>query len=167
MDENEDIYFSGWVWTPSLALTSDYPKSCALRVKKDEDVFDLDFQLNFADITEGREGAMLRYLGDGQALLDVFHAERAEINEDTDAQELANTPNWRLWKIDLDKKTGGPIESLDYKAGGFTDIAVDGRNFLMMPNEDYSETTAYEIKGDDAIKGFKIRGSSYQMQRVR
>jgi hypothetical protein len=112
---------------------------------------------------------MLRYLGQGQALLDVFHAERVEggIKPDTDAQELVNLPNWRLWKIDLEKKTGGPIESLDYKAGGFTDVAVDGRNFLMVPNDDYSETTAYEIKGDEAVKGFKIRGSSYDMRRVR
>lgn len=167
MDANEDIYFSGWAWTPGLALTSDYPQSCALRIKKDEDSFDPDYQLNFRDITDGREGAMLRYLGEGQALLDVFHAERAEINDETDAQELANTPNWRLWKIDLDKKTGGPIENLDFKAGGFTDIAIDGRNFLMVPNEDYSETTAYEIIGDEAVKGFKIRGSSYDMRRVR
>ena len=169
IDEKGDIYFSGWVWTPGLALTSDYPKSCALRVKKDEDVFDQDYKLNFADITDGREGAMLRYLGKGQALLDVFHAERVEggINKDTDAQELVNLPNWRLWKIDLEKKSGGPIESLDYKAGGFTDVAIDGRNFLLVPNEDYSETTAYELQGDEAVKGFKIRGSSYDMRRVR
>lgn len=167
MDENEDIYFSGWVWTPGLALTSDYPKSCALRVKKDEDVFDPDYQLSFADITEGREGAMLRYLGKGQALLDVYHAERATIDESTDAQALANEPNWRLWKVDIEKKTGAPIENLDFKAGGFTDVAIDGRNFLMVPNDDYSETTAYEIIGDEAVKGFKIRGSSYDMRRVR
>jgi len=167
IDENEDIYFSGWVWTPGLALTGEYPKSCALRVKKGEDVFDPDYQLNFGDITEGREGAMLRYLGKGQALLDVFHAERAEINDDTDAQKLTETPNWRLWKIDLAKKTGAPIESLDFKAGGFTDVPIDGRNFLLVPNKDYSETTAYEIVGDEAKKGFKIRGSSYDMRRVR
>ncbi len=36
---------------------------------------------------------MLRYLGDGKALLDVFHDERVTIDDNTDAQELVNTPN--------------------------------------------------------------------------
>jgi hypothetical protein len=168
IDENDDIYFSGWVWTPGLALTSDYPKSCALRVKKGEDAFDPDWQLNFAaDVTDGREAGILRYLGKGKALLDVFHAERTEIKADTDAEELSSTPNWRLWTVDLEAKTGAPMEGFDFKAGGYTDITVDGRNFLMMPNDDYSETTTYEIVDDKPVKVFKIRGSSYDMRKLR
>jgi hypothetical protein len=167
VDESGDIYFSGWVWSAGLALTSDYPKSCALRVKKGDDTFDPDWQLNFGDVTDGRQGAMLRYLGKGQALLDVFHAERVEIDDKTDPEELANTPNWRLWKIDLEKKTGAPIESLDFKAGGFTDITIDGRTFLMVPNEDYSETKAVDLIGDETKDGFKVRGSSYDVRRIR
>jgi hypothetical protein len=168
IDENDDIYFSGWVWTPALTLTSDYPKSCALRIKKGEDGFDPNWQLNFADdVTEGREAGIMRYLGKGKALLDVFHSERATIGDDTDPEELANTPNWRLWTIDLETKTGGPMEGLDFKAGGYQDVQVDDRTFLMVPNEDYSETTAYEIAGDEAKKAFQIQGSSYHMVRVR
>lgn len=168
VDENDDIYFSGWVWTPGLTLTSDYPKSCALRVKKGEDKFDPEWQLNFAeDLTDGREAAILRYLGKGKALLDVFYAERADIDDKTDAQQLANTPNWRTWTVDLEKKTGAPIESLDFKAGGYTDVRVGDRTFLMVPNDDYSETTAYEVVGDEAIKGFKVRGNSYDMRKLR
>ena len=168
IDESGDIYFSGWVWTPGLALTGDYPKSCALRVKAGEDSFDESWQLNFAaDVTDGREAGMLRYLGNGQALLDVFHDERVEIDEDTDAEELVNTANWRLWSINLDDLSGGPVEAFDFKAGGYTDVQVDGRTFLMVPNENYSETTAYEIVDGEAVKGFKIEGSSYQMIRAR
>jgi hypothetical protein len=168
VDENDDIYFSGWVWTPGLTLTGDYPKSCALRVKAGEDSFDEAWQLNFADeVTDGREAGMLRYLGDGKALLDVFHHERVQIDDDTDAQELANTGNWRLWTIDLEDKSGGPMEAFDFKAGGYTDILVDGRTFLMVPNANYSETTAYEVVDGEASKGFEIEGSSYQMVRVR
>lgn len=168
IDEKGDIYFSGWVWTPGLTLTGDYPKSCALRIKKDEDEFDADWQLNFADdLTDGREAGILRYLGKGKALLDVFHNERVEIDERTDAQKLANTPNWRLWTVDLEKMTGTPMEGLDFKAGGYTDVQVDDRTFLLVPNENYSETTAYEIADEEAKKSFKIRGSSYQMKRIR
>lgn len=168
IDEKGDIYFSGWVWTPGLTLTGDYPKSCALRVKAGEDTFDDAWQLNFAeDVTDGREAGMLRYLGNGKALLDVFHDERVEINDDTDAEELVNTANWRLWTVDLDDLSGGPMEAFDFKAGGYTDVQVDGRTFLMVPNEDYSETTAYEVVDGEAVEGFKIEGSSYQMVRVR
>jgi hypothetical protein len=125
-------------------------------------------QLDFADeVTGGREAGMLRYLGNGKALLDVFHHERVEIDDDTDAQELANTANWRLWTVDLSDFSGGPLEAFDFKAGGYTDVQVDGRTFLMVPNGDYSETTAYEIADGEAIEGFKIQGSSYQMLRVR
>lgn len=168
IDEHDDIYFSGWVWTPGLTLTGDYPKSCALRVKAGEDVFDANWQLDFADeLTGGREAGMLRYLGDGKALLDVFHDERVDIDGGTDAQELANTPNWRLWTVDLETLSGAPMEAFDFKAGGYTDVQVDGRTFLMVPNENYSETTAYEVVEGEAIQRFEIEGSSYQMVRVR
>lgn len=166
-DERGDLYFSGWVWTPGLTLTSDYPKSCALRVKAGEDEFDPDWQLNFADdVTDGREAGIMRYLGHGKALLDVFYDERADIDDETDPQELSNTPNWRLWTIDLEDNTGGPVEGLSFKAGGYQDVQVDGRTFLMVPNEDYSRTTAYEVIDGEAVKAFEIQGSAYHMVEV-
>lgn len=168
VDEAGDIYFSNFIWTPVLSLTSDYPHSCALRVKKGEQTFDPDYQLNFAqDITAGREAGILRYLGNGKALLDVFHDERVTIDKKTDAEELANTPNWRLWSVDLNKKTGEPVPDFDFKAAGYQDVDVDGRTFLMVPNEDYSETTSFEIAGDEVNESFTIQGSSYFMARVK
>jgi len=169
VDESGDIYFSGWVWTPAIALVdSTYPKSCALRVKAGTNVFDPGYKLDFgAQITQGREAGMLRYLGNGKALLDVFYSERVTITSQTDPEELANTPNWRLWMVDLKTNIGGPVEGLDFKAGGYTDVKVDGRTYLMVPNKDYSETTAHEIANDKAEPRFKITGSSYNMKRVR
>jgi len=167
VDEHGDIYFSGWVWTPGLTLTANYPKSCALRVKSGKDEFDQDWQLNFADeLTDGREAGIMRYLGNGRALLDVFHDERVEIDQDTDAQDLSNTENWRLWEIDLEEKTGAPLSGLDFKGAGYQDVQVDDRTFLMVPNGDYSETTAYEVIDGKASEGFKIKGSSYHMVHV-
>ncbi len=168
VDENGDIYFSGWVWTPGITLVGDYAKNCALRVLDGQDSFDPNWQLSYADdVTDGREAGILRYLGNGRALLDVFHDERVSIDETTDPEELANTANWRLWSVDLETRAGAPIEGLDFKAGGYTDVPVDGRTFLMVPNEDYSETTAYQVVDGEAVPGFKIQGSSYQMARVR
>lgn len=167
VDEHGDIYFSGWVWTPGLALTSDYPKSCALRVKAGEDTFDPEWELDFAnDVTDGREAGILRYVGEGRALLDVFYDERADINDKTDPQELANTANWRVWSVDLENKSGAPLEGLGFKAGGYQDVQVGERTFLMVPNDSYSETTAYEIVDGKAVKSFMIQGSSYHMVRL-
>ena len=168
VDERGDIYFSGWVWTPALTLTSGYPKSCALRVLAGQDSFDPGWQLNFgADVTGGREAGILRYLGSGQALLDVFHNERVTVDAATDPEALANTPNWRLWSVDLATKAGAPVEGLDFKAGGYQDVTVGARTFLMVPNEDYSETTAFEVQGGQAARGFSIQGSAYHMVQLR
>lgn len=168
IDENNDIYFSGWVWTAAETLVHGAPKNCALRIRDGEDTFDPNWQLTYADeVTDGREAGILRYLGDGKALLDVFHDERTTIDDDTDSQELSNSPNWRLWRIDLETKTGAPLEGLTFKAAGYQDVQIDGRTFLMVPNGDYSETTAYEIVGGEAVEGFKIQGSSYHMVQVR
>jgi hypothetical protein len=47
-------------------------------------------------------------------------------------------------------------------------VAIDGRTFLMVPNEDYSETTAWELTASGtATERFKIKGSSYQTVKVR
>jgi hypothetical protein len=168
IDERGDIYFSGWVWTPGLTLTSDYPASCALRVLAGQDTFDPSWQLDFAaEVTQGREAGILRYLGGGKGLLDVFHAERATIDPSTDPQELSNTPNWRLWSIDLESKTGAPVEGLDFRAGGYQDVEVGGRTFLMVPNDTYSETTAVEVVDGQAAAGFVIQGSAYHMVKLR
>jgi hypothetical protein len=69
--------------------------------------------------------------------------------------------------FDLGSKTGGPIENLGFKAGGYSDVQVDGRNFLMVPNEDYSETTAYEVVDGEAKPGFKIQGSVDHIVKLR
>jgi hypothetical protein len=168
VDEQGDIYFSGWVWTPGLTLTGDYPASCALRIKAGQDAFDPDWQLRFAEeVTDGREAGIMRPLGDGKVLLDVFHDERVTIDDTTDPQELMNTPNWRLWLVDLKTKQGAPIDALDFKAGGYSDVQVDGRNWLMVPNEDYSETTGYEVVDGEAISGFKIQGSVDHIVKLR
>ena len=168
IDDNGDIYFSGHVWTPGLTLAGDYKKSCALRVKAGEDDFDPTWQLNFADeVTEGREAATLRIVGEGKALLDVFHDERVEISENSDPQELVSTSDWRLWLIDLEEKAGAPIEGIGYKGAGLTDIQIGDRTFLMLPNADWSETTAWELLDGEATESFKIQGNSYQALQLR
>lgn len=168
MDENNDIYFSGFVWTVGETLVNDYPKSCALRVLDGADTFDPSWVLTYADdVTDGREAGVLRYLGNGQALLDVFHDEEATIGPAASSAEVASMPHWRVWSIDLEAKAGAPVDGLGFKAPGYSDEAVDGRTLLLMPNDTYSETTAYDLVDGAVVEAFEIQGFSYHLVRVR
>jgi hypothetical protein len=162
-DEAGALYFSNHVWSPMETLVKGAPASCSLRVLAGETTFDPDWQFRYADFADGREGAVLRYLGDGQALADIFHHERATITSDTDPSELGQSSNWRLWTVDLESGAGAPIDGLDFKPGGYNDVHVGGRSFILMPSADYARTTAYELVDGAALRRFAIQGSSYHM----
>ncbi len=166
--EAGDIYFSGWVWPATLPLVRNFPHSCALRIPAGQDGFDPTYKLDFATQFQGHEGAMMTYLGNGQALVDLFHQERATYNANTDPQMLANTKNWRVWKIDLATGTGAPLEGVDFTGAGYSLAQVDRRSFLLTPDDEtYSATTATEIVEGALKPSFKIKGSVYNIVRVR
>jgi len=162
-DESGNLYFSNHVWSPMETLVKGAPQSCSLRVLAGESTFDPSWELRYADFAQGREGAVLRYLGNGQALADIFHAERTAITDATDPSELGQSSNWRLWAVDIDAGAGAPIEGLDFKPGGYNDVHVGGRSFILMPTADYARTTAYELEAGAAVQRFAILGSSYHM----
>lgn len=163
-DEAGNLYFSNHVWSPMETLVKGAPESCSLRVLAGETSFDPTWQLRYADFTEGRQGAVLRYLGDGQALADIFHAERTAITDATDPSELGESSNWRLWTVDVGAGTGAPIDGLDFKPGGYDIVRVGGRAFILMPSAaNYARTTAYELESGAAVRRFAIQGSSYHM----
>jgi hypothetical protein len=162
-DESGALYFSNHVWSPMETLVKGAAPSCSLRVLAGETSFDPDWQLRYADFAEGRQGAVLRYLGNGQALADIFHDERTSISSETDPSELGTSSNWRLWAVNLQTGAGAPIEGLDFKPGGYSDVRVGGRTFILMPSADYARTTAYELVEGAAARRFEIQGSSYHM----
>jgi hypothetical protein len=167
-DERNDIYFSGWVWTVAETIVNGGPKNCALRIRDGEDSFDPGWQLTYSDeVTSGREAGILRYVGNGRALLDVFHHDEINISPEATSQEVSYLPQWRLWSIDLEQKTGAPLDGLGFKAAGYMDAPVDGRTFLLVPNDSYSETSAYEAIDGNAAPRFQIQGSSYHMVKLR
>jgi len=162
-DEAGDLYFSNHVWSPMETLVKGAPQSCSLRVPAGEEAFDPTWQLRYADVAEGREGAVLRYLGDGRALADIFHDERATIDGETDPSELGESSNWRLWNVDLRAGTGSPVEGLEFKPGGYNDVHVGGRSFILMPSADYARTTAYELVDGNALGRFAVQGLASHM----
>lgn len=167
-DEAGNLYFSNWVYNVTETLGTGAPKSCALRLSPGADRFDANWQLTFSDLTGGREGAAFNYLGNGKGFITVFYDENVTVDEETDLNELALSPNWRLWSVDLTSKTAAPLEGSEWLAGGYATVQQDDRTFVLVPSEDYDVTSAQEIMSSGrAEPRFDIRGFSYQLLKLR
>jgi hypothetical protein len=161
-DEDDNLYFSNWVYNVTETLMKSAPASCALRLPAGSDRFD-DWTLPFPTMTENRQAAALAYTGGGKGLLNVFHHERATIGDGTDPRELALSSNWRLWRVDLAGRSAEPVPGLEFLAGGYTTVHADGRTFVMVPIDDYEATQVYEITDAGAELRFDVPGWSYQL----
>lgn len=168
-DEAGNIYFSNWVWPVAGALMHDAPAPCVLRINAGEDRFDPEWVLDYGDVTGGRQGAMFSYLEDGQALISAFYDERTSFDETTDPWSYVGSNNWRIWNMDLESKTGAPLEGVDFNGGAFTPVSFDGRLFLLVPGgeEDDWATQLYEVAEGRASPRVKLPGWSYQFVELR
>lgn len=167
-DDDGSIYFSNWVFSIAPTLVDGKAHACAVRIPSGSDALDDDWSLTFADVTDGREAAALQFLGDGKALMSVFHHERAEISPEVDRNELVSSGNWRFWTVDLGTLEASPIESIGWHAGGVYGTRVDGRYLLLVPSADYSSTTAYELFPDGtAEERWQTPGWSNRLFQLR
>jgi hypothetical protein len=152
LDERGDIYFSNWVYGITPALFEEGPHTCAVRIKADEDVIDAGWSLTFADVTEGREAAALRFVGDGKALISVFHDEQVVLTPESDRYEVMDAPNWRFWTLDLETLEAQLLEPLGWHSGGYYSTRIGERNMLFVPSEDYASTEALELFSDGSLE---------------
>jgi hypothetical protein len=166
-DEQGNVYFNNWIWNVTASLVKGAPKSCALRLTPGASRLDPAWTLPYAGLTGGREAANFNYIGNGKALLSVFHQERVTIDPATDPGELAGTPNWRLWSVDLDAHTAAPFEDIAWNTGATSIFQLDGRVFAFVPGKDWALTQGYEIKDGKPTLAFEVRGWSYSFLKVR
>jgi hypothetical protein len=152
IDDRGDVYFSNWVYGIGPALFEGGSHTCAVRIRADADVVDDDWSLKFADVTEGREAAALRFLGDGKALVSVFHREEVDITPESDRYAMVDGQHWRFWTVDLDTREAEPVAGVDWHAGGYYSERIDERNMLFVPSADYSSTAALELFSDGTIE---------------
>jgi hypothetical protein len=145
VDDEGNVYFSNWVYSLGPTLLFDKRRACAVRIRAGADRIDDSWSLTFADVTDGREAAALRWVGDGKALISVYYDERITIDETTSPEEIADAANWRFWLLDVNTLEAEPIDDIDYNAGGFAVQRIDGRAFVMVPSEDYESTNVYEL----------------------
>jgi hypothetical protein len=165
--EDGTLYFSNWIWSIADTLLYDAQKNCVLRVQPDADEFDTDWRLDFSEFAGGREGGMFTYLENGKGLASIFHDEDAPHDETTDPWEYAGSTNWEIWNVDVNGRTGAPLDGIPYSSGAYTPVTIDGRVFLMIPDSNWETTQLYELSDEGAKSGVKIPGWSYMFMKVR
>jgi hypothetical protein len=145
IDGDGNIYFSSWVYAAGGAAVLEQPATC---------VFELPAQgeprvaFTLADVTDGREGGVMRYVGNGRALLSVLHDERFPTTEAPSASELTFANNWRLWSYDITAGSATPVDSIDWNGGAQYSFDIDQKTYMLVAASDYSTTTVYEL-GDE------------------
>lgn len=168
VDDDGNVYFSNWVYSLGPTLLFDKRQACAVRIRAGEDRIDDSWSLTFADVTDGREAAALRWVGDGKALISVYHDERLTIDDSTSPEEIADQANWRFWLLDVNTLQAQPIEDIDYNAGGFAVTRIADRTFVMVPTEDYESTDVYELSSNGRAElHWSIPGWSTELFELR
>jgi hypothetical protein len=167
-DESDNIYFSSWIWPVGESIVHDEHESCVLRIPADSERFDPDWKLSYPEITGGMQGAMFSYVGDGKALISVFHDEMTSFDDSTDSWAYIGEPFWEIWSIDIEQRTGAPVSGIPLNTGAFTPAVFDGHQFVMVPGADWAETQLYEMNDDGSATGsITVPGWTYQFVKVR
>jgi hypothetical protein len=165
--EDGTIYFSNWVWAVSDTLLNGADDTCVLRVQPDAETFDADWSLKFAEIADGRQGAMFTYVGEGKGIVSIFHDEEVERDETTTPWDFASAEQWEVWTVDLEKRSGEPVEGVPLNTGAYTPVTLDNRLFIMVPTAEWVGTQMYEVEGNKAEPFVKIPGWSYMFEQIR
>lgn len=169
-DEDGNTYLSPWTYGPTLGLFGEGAETCIRRLNN-KGRLDKDWTPDLREWTEGRPVQVLRYLSDGKALGTVLHLDEVEgdFNSGYDEELAAELDShWRLWLFDLKQERAQPIRGIGATSPGFSMDIVDGRTFVFVPNDDWSETTVYELDLEgEATKHFSVDGVVSRWVRVR
>jgi len=169
-DEVGNTYFSTWDYSPGQALYGLAAAPCVARVSPDLQL-DTQWTTDFTELTEGRYSINFRYVGGGKALAQVLHQEEIDLDfaaayDPGVEDEIWGGTHWRPWLLDLEARTGAPLEGIERESTGYQQITVDGRNFLFVTYT--SGTIAYELAPDGSVsERFRSPGEAFKWIRVR
>lgn len=175
-DEKGRTYFATWDYDPTLVLYGEGPAPCVVRVNRDGSL-DESFTTDMTEWTGGRYSLNFRYIGNGRGIASVLHDEELDIdfsNFDPATfvevrDEVWSSGAWRVWIIDVEKGTGGPIEGIDVTIDpSFEYARFDERTFMFLPYDSWGRSKAYEIFADDSVKAhFDTAGAPFKWTKVR
>jgi len=142
IDDAGDIYFSTWVFAPGGAALLEQPATCVVKLEQGDSAKPT-LAFNVKDVTGGREGGALRYLGGDRALLSVLHPEHAAPG--TEDADIASGANWHFWSYDFSDGSAEEIESIDWNSGAAYSAEAGGKKLILVPDENYTATTVYDL----------------------
>jgi hypothetical protein len=169
-DEAGNSYLANWDYWPTRALYGLARPACVRRLLPDG-TLDETWSPDLTEWTGGRHVMSWKYLRNGKAVGNVLYHEQIASDftgpVDPDVQsEIENGEHYRPWLFDLDTETARPIE-------GFADLlwalpveTVDGREFAMLPYDDYGRTEIYEL-GLDGTATRRLGVTGYVESWVR
>lgn len=168
-DDAGNLYFSNGQGSIAAALlTPGAAPNCFARINAGEASVDPSSITRFRDITGGREGSNVFYIGEGKALFNVYHAERDQVTAATEYAAVDFSSSYHLWRLDLATGEAAQLEGIDFSGGQFTALRVDGRTLVTIPEPDYSSTAFYEVTpAGGATHLFDVEGWAFKTFRLR
>ena len=137
-DEDDNLYFSSWVFAAGGATVLQQPETCISRLPAGSNT--LETWSSFKNLTGGLEGAALYYVGDGTGVMTALDPSHFT-GDAQDAAAVTSGVNWRLWSVDFQTKSASVIEEIDWNTGAHYSWPV-GRDDIMLLG-DFATTTAY------------------------
>lgn len=165
-DEEGNLYFSNWVYSPGYTLLEGGVSACAVRIPAGGENID-DWRLPYAEVT-GHEGAIMGYLGSGHWMFSEFLHEPSEYDPKEDWFDWLFGDYWRLNTVDPVTLTTQPIDGIPRNGGGYYASRLDDRTHVLIPGDSYTSTTVFSITdAGQAKKRMYTNGWATRLFRVR
>ena len=164
-DASGNVYFSPWVYAAGGAAILDQPATCVFELPADGEP---RVAFDFPSLTGGRQGAAMRSVGAGRALLSVLHDERFPPSDAPSASELTFGNNWRFWLYDAAAGSAALVEAIDWNGGAQYSFDIDGKTYMLVAASDYSTTSVYDVgDGLSLTRVFDAAGWATRLFEVR
>jgi hypothetical protein len=110
-----------------------------------------DWSLSYASVN-GREGAVLAYLGQGKWLFSSFLGDPAAFNPQTDDWfDWLFGDTWQLELLDPATKTSTVLAGLPKNGGGYYTARFEGVTRVLLPGDGYTTTAIYALGADGSV----------------
>jgi hypothetical protein len=164
-DADGNLWFSSWVYAAGGAAVLSRTDTCVVKLPADGSAPVTAFA--FKDVLGGRQGAALRYIGDGKGLVSVLFPDHAT-GDTTSANNVTFSDNWKFWLYDFAAGTAQPLDSFDWNDGGQYTFEIAGSTYVLMSKSDFSATSIYDL-GDATAPShlFDTMGWSTRLFQVR
>jgi len=165
-DDEGNLYFSNWVYSPGATLLYGDAPACAVRILAGSEQLD-DWRFDYAESTD-HEGAVMSYAGEGRWLYSSFLGD-----PDAYDPESGEWFDWLFgdtWQLEVLDEDGDSTEvtGIPKNGGGYYTARFEGTTHLLMPGDSYTTTTLYALDADGtATRRLFTEGWSTRLYKLR